>query len=142
MLQIAKYDRPQLTVTGDSAAEIQRFHDAAARRSLWCRGSVFDAASLEWRSQCNKGELALAARIIDALNAAGSATVVAAAARPATWRARTVERFDTPVPTPQTLVRNGETLRFTGYGRSWIYPEDGTGDPELEGQEVRYAYYA
>lgn len=145
MLRIAKYDRPFLTVTGDSAAEIQRFHDVAEQRRLWCRGPAFDASSLEWRSQCNKGEVALATQIIEALNRTAArqqrkptATDLVPPGR--TWTARTIVFADADAPA--TMQFRGRTLQRTGYGRPWIQPETGMGDSEFEGMAVRYAYYA
>ena len=145
MLRVQKYDRPFLIVRGDSAEEIQRFHDVANQRSMWCRGAAFDAASLEWRSQCNKSELALAERIIEALNRtaarqqrAPTATTLVPPGR--TWTARIIVFADADAPA--TMEFRGKPLRRTGYGRPWVQPETGMGDSEFEGMAVRYAYYA
>jgi hypothetical protein len=55
-------------------------------------------------------------------------------------------RVVTPIEktAPQSIVRDGRTLEFTGYGRSWVVRHDDFCtygiDPTCSG-EIRYAYY-
>lgn len=138
MLRIAEYTRPYLTITADTPAELIAFRTAADRRGIYCRGE-FDTERLRWVSHCNKAEVRGAAAIIESMNKSIERAARAADAAP--WTARTIELAVSAVPTPTTIVQNGQTLQFSGYGRSWIYPDDGSGDSDLEGMEVRYAYY-
>lgn len=57
------------------------------------------------------------------------------------WVRRVMHLETSPVRPTQLISHGGATLRFTGWGQSFICTDE-LAEPEFHGQAVRYAYYA
>lgn len=90
---------------------------------------------------CNRREAEAIEQRIAALQTA-SVQPAAAKPEPARSQQRVLHLDRSPVQPAATITtRDGEILRFTGFGRSFIC-RDELADPQHQGQSVRYAYYA
>lgn len=140
MLTLTDHDNRTWTVVADTADEFAAFLVAAERARL--NRTFGDTGDRRWKSvQLNRRETAILQDLVAQTNRPAAPAPVETAPAGRGWIARRVERALSAVATPRTIEQDGRTLTLSGYGRPWIYPADGTGDSELEGQEVRYVYY-
>lgn len=93
---------------------------------------------------CNRREAEMIEQRLDILQRATRTAPVppAPAQREVAWTQRVLHLDGSPVAPAATLTtRDGEVLRFTGFGRAFVC-RDELADPQHQGRAVRYAYYA
>lgn len=156
MFQITRTRSGALTTVSVEVADAADLDDVCAAMTISSFTRRSD--SLTQVVRCNRRELELVERRLAALLTArrqaprpvtsGNNVVpfVAAEPRPAqparSWTRRVMHLDYSPVPpAPAIAGDDGATLRFTGWGRSFICTSE-LAEPEFQGQAVRYAYYA
>lgn len=138
----------EITVTVSSADLLDNVCAAMSACSAFTRR----AGELTQRVRCNKREADTINRRLAALVSAHRAApavvptgnvVSLADAKPdrRQWVRRVMHLEYSPVQPAQMIGHGGATLRFTGWGQSFICTDE-LAEPEFHGQAVRYAYYA
>ena len=134
----------QITVTVGAADLVESVCAALRTSSRFTSmpGLVQSVACNRREAEAIEQRLAILQRSLQARAAQTAPVQPAAAQRESTWAERVLYRDGSAVvPAATITTRDGEILRFTGFGRSFVC-RDELADPQLRGQSVRYAYYA